>query len=111
VAAVNAALDEFRPDPGVLLLEISALHGRPECWAVDRIHPSGFGHRVLAGQAADRLGLPFQVGPAPVAPSVTAFWRWVGRHGVPWLAARTPELVTSEPLRRATRRIAYGTGV
>jgi lysophospholipase L1-like esterase len=108
VSAINDGLDDFRADPGVVLLDMSALVSRPECWAVDRIHPSGFGHRVLAAQAAHHLGLAFAVGPQPTAPSTAAWWRWLVRHGVPWLAARTPELVTSEPLRRQAHAIAWG---
>jgi lysophospholipase L1-like esterase len=109
VAAINDSLEEFRADHGVVLLDMSPLVDRPECWAVDRIHPSGFGHRVLAGAAAHRIGLAFDVGPAPTAPSLASWWHWLVRHGVPWLAVRTPELITSEPLRRQAHAIAWGT--
>lgn len=101
VGRINAALDDLALDPGVVLVDLGALVDRPECWAVDRVHPSGYGHRVLAAEAARRLTLPHvKVGPAPPAPSTAATWRWFARHGVPWLAARLPELATSEPLRR-----------
>lgn len=100
VHSINTALDEMARDPGVVLVDLSVLIDRPECWAVDRVHPSDFGHRVLAAEAARRLGLPHvKVGPVPDAPSVAASWRWFARHGVPWLAQRLPELATSEPLR------------
>jgi lysophospholipase L1-like esterase len=102
VATINAALDDLAArDPGVVLVDLGLLADRPECWAVDRVHPSGYGHRVLAAEAARRLTLPHvKVGPAPDAPTVAASWHWFARHGVPWLAQRLPELATSEPLRR-----------
>lgn len=102
VQTINTALDELAAaDPGVVLVDMSVLVDRPECWAVDRVHPSDYGHRVLAAEAARRLTLPHvKVGPAPSAPTTAATWRWFARHGVPWLAQRLPELATSEPLRR-----------
>ena len=101
VEKINAALDDLATDPGLVLVDLAMLIDRPECWAVDRVHPSDYGHRVLAAEAARRLTLPHvTIGPAPVAPSTAASWRWFARHGVPWLAQRLPELATSEPLRR-----------
>lgn len=104
VASINSALDELAEDPGVVLVDMSVLTDRPECWAVDRVHPSDYGHRVLAAEAARRLTLPHvKVGPAPDAPTSAASWRWFALHGVPWLAQRLPELATSEPLRRRVK--------
>ena len=101
VDSINAALDDLAADPAVVLVDMSVLLDRPECWAVDRVHPSAHGHRVLAAEAARRLALPHvKVGPAPHAPTTAASWRWFAVHGVPWLARRLPELATSEPLRR-----------
>lgn len=104
VAGINAALDRMAArDPGVVLVDLAVLVDRPECWAVDRVHPSNYGHRVLAAEAARRLALPpVVVGSAPPAPSAAASWRWFARHGVPWLAQRLPELATCEPIRRRT---------
>ncbi|HEX3612735.1 MAG TPA: GDSL-type esterase/lipase family protein [Sporichthyaceae bacterium] len=107
VAAINECLDDFRSDAGVHLLDVAPLTEQPECWAVDRMHPSAHGHRMLAAHAAAGLGLRIDVGPAPAAPSAAAWWFWLARHGVPWLAARTPELISSEPLRRHAQRLAY----
>jgi lysophospholipase L1-like esterase len=104
VEAINASLDAVAHlDPGILLVDMSVLLERPECWAVDRLHPSCFGHRVLAAQAAARLRLPVDValGPVPPAPTRAASWRWLIRRGVPWLAQRLPELATSTALRRS----------
>ncbi len=103
VESINTALDGLATDPGVVLVDMSVLVERPECWAVDRVHPSDYGHRVLAAEAARRLELPHvTVGPAPDPPSAAANWRWFALHGVPWLK-RLPELATSEPLRRRAR--------
>lgn len=105
-ARINARLDRLAADPGVLLLDFAVLLDRDECWAVDRMHPSGYGHRVLAAGAAQRIGVtrPVPLGVPPRAPTSAAFYRWVLRHGVPWLALRTPELVGSPMLRRRARR-------
>ena len=106
VQHINAALDELAADPGVVLVDMAGLVDRPECWAVDRVHPSDYGHRVLAAEAARRLALPHvKVGPAPQAPTSAASWRWFARHGVPWLAQRLPELATSETLRRRVGQV------
>jgi hypothetical protein len=105
-AGINARLDSLARDPGVVLLDLGVLLARPECWAVDRMHPSGYGHRVLAAGAARSIGLTGAVplGAAPRAPTPAAFYRWVLCHGVPWLALRTPELVGSPMLRRRAQR-------
>lgn len=107
VAAINRALDDLvGADPGLVLVDMAVLLDRSACWAVDRVHPSDFGHRVLAAEAALRLGLPpVAEGLAPVAPSTAASWRWFARHGVPWIAQRLPELATSEPLRRRLAQV------
>lgn len=112
VERINDALDDLAADPGVVLVDLGALVGRPECWAPDRVHPSDYGHRVLAAEAARRLALPHvKVGPAPTAPTTAASWRWFARHGVPWLAQRLPELATSEPLRRRVLQAGAKTAV
>jgi len=108
VAGINECLDELAADPGLVLLDMSVLVDRCECWAVDRLHPSGFGHRVLAAHAAEHLGVTVSAGRAPRAPSTAAWWVWLARHGAPWLARRLPELATSEPLRRHVRIVARG---
>lgn len=101
-AVLNARLEQLGRDPGVILLDLDTVLDRGECWAVDRMHPSGYGHRVLAASAAGRLGLADSVplGVAPPAPTAAAFYRWVLTYGVPWLALRTPEFVGSPTLRR-----------
>jgi lysophospholipase L1-like esterase len=113
VGRINDALDQLAAaDPGVVLVDLGALVERPECWAPDRVHPSDYGHRVLAAEAARRLALPHvKVGPAPAAPTAAASWRWFARHGVPWLAQRLPELATSEPLRRRVLQAGAKTAV
>ncbi len=113
VAAINAALDDLAArDPGVVLVDMAVLLDRPECWAVDRVHPSNYGHRVLAAEAARRLTLPHvKVGPAPAAPSTAASWRWFARHGLPWFAQRLPELAVSEPVRRQVRQLGVKNAV
>jgi lysophospholipase L1-like esterase len=101
-ATINTRLEELARDPGVVLLDMDALLDRRECWAVDRMHPSGYGHRVLAAGAARLLGLadPVPLGVAPPPASEAAFYRWALTYGVPWLMLRTPEFMGSPGLRR-----------
>ena len=121
IVAVNAVIDALAAaDPvGVAVLDLDRLAGgyEPAAWAVDRLHPSERGHRLLADGLA---GLLVEAGFA-VAEQVslecsggrriTTAHRaaWLLLKGVPWLARRTRDLtptivqaVVSE--RREVRR-------
>lgn len=102
VALLNAAVDEVaaaHAQVHVLDLESVAALRHPGAWAVDGIHPSPAGHRVLAYAAARALyGVPIgpaaQYAPPPEAfadlsmpPGVSARDRiiWLASYGTPWL--------------------------
>lgn len=101
VDAVNAAVDAVVSD-GVSVVDLAALPGAyaPAAWAVDRLHPSELGHRMLAAAMAQRLGAAGFAVPAPVALTcgggreVTAAHRavWLVVKGVPWLVRRGRDL-------------------
>jgi lysophospholipase L1-like esterase len=82
----DAAEDEEARDPGM--------------WAVDRLHPSERGHRLIARRFHALLaaaGLP--VGPPPGAeplnkpPSRMAELAWMSTKGTAWVAKRSTDLV------------------
>jgi len=94
VRLVNGAIDVAAAgDPGVVVVDLGTLVADRACWAVDRVHPSWWGQRLLAAQAAGALGL---VAPAPAEgarprpPSSLAHWGWLVRSGAPWLVKRAP---------------------
>jgi lysophospholipase L1-like esterase len=119
IAAVNAALAAaVAAHERAVLLDLSAvpaLSGR--CgWAVDRIHPSRYGHQVIADAAvaAVRQRGVARVGQA--GPDVTALPErpptlrdeigWFVGFGAPWLVRRLPKVVLggSNQAARFTRR-------
>lgn len=104
VAVVNAALDELAESGRAELVDLAGLD-LPGSWSVDRLHPSVFGHRVLAAQAARVLGLVEPIVPVapPTAPTYAQWWRWLMKDGSVWAIRRLPELANSEPLRAHSR--------
>jgi lysophospholipase L1-like esterase len=116
VDAMNAVVDAVAAAHGASLVDLHALPGAYEtgAWAVDRLHPSELGHRMLAAAMAQRIAAAGFAVPFPVALTcgggrdVTAAHRaaWLVVKGVPWLVRRGrdlgPVIVTGlvEDLRR-----------
>lgn len=109
VAVVNAAVDAAAAaasrdgaggDVHVLdLARMPALRLR-RAWAVDRVHPHGEAHGLIAAEAARVLtgaGLPVDrvhaAGLPQHAPGVAQEVWWTARHGLPWLAAHARDVV------------------
>ena len=104
IAALNGVIDAVAAaDPsGVDVLDLDALPGAYErsAWAVDRLHPSERGHRMLAaGFSAVLADAGFAVphpvgldcaGGREVTPAQRAAWLVV--KGVPWLLHRATDL-------------------
>lgn len=104
IARLNAVTDAVAAahPAGVDVLDLDRLPGGYDraSWAVDRLHPSERGHRLLADAFAGLLaGAGFAV-PHPVDPEcgggreVTAAHRaaWLVVKGVPWLVRRGRDL-------------------
>jgi lysophospholipase L1-like esterase len=104
VVALNLSVDAVVTDTGagIGVLDLDALPGgyEPAAWAIDRLHPSELGHRVLAaGLAALLADAGFAV-PGQVSlecgggREVTALHRaaWLVFKGVPWLMRRGRDL-------------------
>jgi lysophospholipase L1-like esterase len=72
----------------------------PRMWAVDRLHPSERGHRLIARRFHALLGeAGFPVGPAPGAeplnppPTRVEQFAWMATKGTAWVARRSTDLV------------------
>jgi lysophospholipase L1-like esterase len=104
VVALNLAVDAVVAEAGagVGVLDLDTLPGgyQPAAWAIDRLHPSELGHRILAsGLAALLVGAGFAT-PGRVSLQcgggleVTALHRaaWLVFKGVPWLVRRGRDL-------------------
>lgn len=102
-AAVNDAVDEARAGCAgravvMDLARLPALRLR-QAWDVDRVHPNGAGHALVAEAAAAVLrqaGLAVgavDTCPLPPAPGLVREALWLLRDGLPWLAAHLPQVV------------------
>ncbi len=72
----------------------------PRMWAVDRLHPSERGHRLIARRFHTLLGeAGYPVGPPPGAepmnppPSRLEQFAWMATKGTAWVAKRSTDLV------------------
>jgi lysophospholipase L1-like esterase len=102
IDALNAVVDAaVAGRAGTSVLDLDALAGAYErpAWAVDRLHPSELGHRLLAaGVAALLAEAGFAAGAVGLEPGggrvVSAGDRaaWLVLRGVPWLVRRGRDL-------------------
>lgn len=103
IAALNGILDVIGARHGVCVLDLGAVPGiyDPRAWAVDRLHPSELGHRLLAKAIADQLAAKGTTVHKEVSlqcaggrtPGRLARWGWLVFKGVPWLVRRGRDLV------------------
>lgn len=103
IAALNEVLDAVAARHGTPVVDLAQLPGiyDPAAWAIDRLHPSELGHRMLARAIARRLAETGAVVPGEVSldcaggrpASRAAHWAWLVFKGVPWLCRRGRDLV------------------
>jgi lysophospholipase L1-like esterase len=74
----------------------------PRMWAVDRLHPSERGHRLIARRFHEQLaatGYPVAAPPGPEPqnppPSRLAEFAWMSTKGTAWVVRRSTDLVPS----------------
>ena len=74
----------------------------PLMWAVDRLHPSERGHRLIArrfhallAQAGHQVGPPPGADPVNQPPSKAEQLAWMATKGTAWVARRSTDLVPS----------------
>ncbi|MGO9083281.1 MAG: SGNH/GDSL hydrolase family protein [Streptosporangiaceae bacterium] len=100
--AVNAALDAVAREYGTLHFDAAcdAEAYERQMWAVDRLHPSERGHRLIARRFHAQLAAAgFPVGPPPGAEPVSpppgrlAEVTWLATKGTGWVVRRSADLV------------------
>lgn len=105
IVALNTALDAAVADAAgtttvaVLDLDVPTSYDRG-AWSVDRLHPSEFGHRLLARGMSELLAgagwaVPGTVGLTPAGGREVTVWHrgaWLVGKGVPWLCRRGRDL-------------------
>lgn len=101
IEVLNGIVDGMA-GPGVGVLDIDVLPGTYErsAWAVDRLHPSEQGHRLLAAGFAALLARAGYAVPRPVGlecgggreVSTAHRLAWLVVKGLPWLAYRSRDL-------------------
>jgi hypothetical protein len=72
----------------------------PRMWAVDRLHPSERGHRLIAYRfhamleaAGHRVGPPPDTEPGNPPPTRLAEFAWLATKGTAWVLRRSTDLV------------------
>ena len=99
---VNAVMDAVAARFGTLHYDAAGDPATldPQMWAVDRLHPSERGHRLIACRFHDQLaaaGLPTgpRPDPEPSSPPPTrlAEFGWLATKGTAWVVRRSTDLV------------------
>ncbi len=103
IAALNDILDAVARKHRIGIVDLGQVPGiyTQEAWAVDRLHPSELGHRLLARAIAAQLvafGTTVHKEISLVCaggrtPGRLARWGWLVFKGVPWLFRRGRDLV------------------
>jgi lysophospholipase L1-like esterase len=101
---VNDVIDQVAQRFGTLHFDAAsdAAAYDPQMWAVDRLHPSERGHRLIARRFHALLAeAGYRVGPAPGAepvnqpPSKTEQMAWLATKGTAWVIRRSTDMVPS----------------
>jgi hypothetical protein len=121
VATYNELVREAAEEVGATIVDFWRMreYRDSRLWAVDRIHMSTPGHRHMAAQVLDTLGIPHEVGLDPLGPAVpldraarrAADLAWARAHAAPWIHRRLTGRSSGdglEPRFAAPVRVADG---
>ena len=101
---VNDVMDQMAARFGTLHFDAAtdAAVYDPGMWAVDRLHPSERGHRLIArrfhallAQAGHQVGPPPGAEPLNQPPTKAEQLAWMATKGTAWIARRSTDLVPS----------------
>jgi lysophospholipase L1-like esterase len=101
---INAVMDEIADRFGTLHFDAAGDEEAydPRMWAVDRLHPSERGHRLIARRFHALLaGTGYPVGPEPEPepgnppPTKAMEFAWLATKGTAWVVRRSTDLVPS----------------
>ena len=101
---INAVMDHVAERFGTLHFDAAADAAAydPSMWAVDRLHPSERGHRLIArrfhallAEAGHPVGLVPGADPVNHPPSKAEQLAWMATKGTAWVARRSTDLVPS----------------
>jgi lysophospholipase L1-like esterase len=103
IGALNEILDAVGARHRIGVIDLGQVPGiyAPAAWAVDRLHPSELGHRLLARALAAQLAALGTAVHQEVSlqcaggrtPGRVARWAWLLFKGLPWLIRRGKDLV------------------
>lgn len=103
IGALNEILDQIGHRHRIGVVDLDQVDGiyDTRAWAVDRLHPSELGHRLLAKAIADQLAAKGTTVHKEVSlqcaggrnPGRLARWGWLVFKGLPWLVRRGRDLV------------------
>ena len=124
INAVNQVTQAIAAEFGTEILRTRELEGIYErkVWHIDRMHPSKFGHQLLAHHFREILSKRWEISPIHLEPIVirpkAESIKWMLRNGTPWFLKRSVDLlpaaiylIACEHLRKLFRPSAHASAV
>jgi len=99
INAVNQVTQAIAAEFGTEILRTRELEGIYErkVWHIDRMHPSKFGHQLLAHHFREILSKRWDISPIELDPIVkkprVESMRWMLKNGTPWFLKRSVDLL------------------
>jgi hypothetical protein len=99
INAVNQVTQAIAAEFGTEILRTRELEGIYErkVWHIDRMHPSKFGHQLLAHHFREILSKRWEISPIDLEPVVkkpkAESIKWMLRNGTPWFLKRSVDLL------------------
>jgi lysophospholipase L1-like esterase len=99
INAVNQVTQAIAAEFGTEILKIRELEGIYErkVWHVDRMHPSKFGHQLLAHHFREILSKRWEIAPIALDPVIkkprAESIKWMLKNGTPWFLKRSVDLL------------------